>query len=257
MPSLKTLMFMRIASLLTAGAFTVACVGLAGKSLKDLHDNRVFLPMGIQGGIDAKDVLGAMGAMLGAAGLGVICPLGVLYPTLPKTKRAGLSKPPGPPRGAGVQSPRAHVTRCSEIGHFISEFIWWKEERGGFLPFRFRFINEIMLGISCIFLLAASIAAAIICGTKSAKIWLNPPMPQAVVDGMLKATGKSVRYRDQKAFPAMIMGWLAFFFLVISLILTIMAGLHYRRVAAERRSSNGSANHHEKFSEAREDAAHA
>lgn len=31
MPSLKTLMFMRIASLLTAGAFTVACVGLAGK----------------------------------------------------------------------------------------------------------------------------------------------------------------------------------------------------------------------------------
>lgn len=219
MPSLKTLMFMRIASLLTAGAFTVACVGLAGKSLKDLHDNRVFLaktikPMGIQGGIDAKDVLGAMGAMLGAAGLGVIW--------------------------------------C-----FISEFIWWKEERGGFLPFRFRFINEIMLGISCIFLLAASIAAAIICGTKSAKIWLNPPMPQAVVDGMLKATGKSVRYRDQKAFPAMIMGWLAFFFLVISLILTIMAGLHYRRVAAERRSSNGSANHHEKFSEAREDAAHA
>lgn len=130
------------------------------------------------------------------------------------------------------------------------------EERGGFLPWRFRFINEFMLGLSCIFLLAASIAGAIICGTKSAKIWLKPPMPQAAVDAMLKATGKSVRYRDQKAFPAMIMGWIAFLFLVISLILTIMAGLHYRRVAAERRSSNGSVPVREKFSEAREDHHH-
>lgn len=33
---------------------------------------KTIKPMGIQGGIDAKDVLGAMGAMLGAAGLGVI-----------------------------------------------------------------------------------------------------------------------------------------------------------------------------------------
>lgn len=139
---------------------------------------------------------------------------------------------------------------------FISEFIWFKEERGGFLPFRFRFINEFMLGLSCVFLLAASIAGTIICGTKSAKIWLKPPMPQSVVDAMLSATGKSVRYKDQKAFPAMIMGWIAFFFLVVSLILTIMAGLHYRRVAAERRSSNGSAPVHEKYSEAREDALH-
>lgn len=33
---------------------------------------KTIKPMGIQGGIDATDVLGAMGAMLGAAGLGVI-----------------------------------------------------------------------------------------------------------------------------------------------------------------------------------------
>lgn len=110
-----------------------------------------------------------------------------------------------------------------------------------------------MLGFACLGLIGSGIAGAIICGTRSAKVVLEPPMPKAVIDAMLVRYNKSVRYRDQKAFYSMIMGWIAFFFLFISLILTIMAGLHYRRVARERRASGGSNPFNEKVHETHSD----
>lgn len=105
-----------------------------------------------------------------------------------------------------------------------------------------------LLGLAALFLLAVSIAATIIVGSRSA--WAeSSSLGAKALAAILKATGSSLAYRETKAFPAsefpsgvsrspvlthaVICGWICFGLLLLDLCLTIAAGLHYRRVARE------------------------
>lgn len=110
--------------------------------------------------IDAKDVVGVIGAACAAGGFGCIVTL-------------------------------------------ISEFLLWREDRHQYLPKWTRYINEFLLGFASIFMLAVCIAATIIVVGRSGTIYTNgKAIPTATIAPLLKAVGKSLRYRDFKSFPA-------------------------------------------------------
>lgn len=85
----------------------------------------------------------------------------------------------------------------------FSEFLLWKEERARYLPKWCRYINEFLLGFASIFMLAVCIAATIIVSGRSATIYSRGQMvPKSTIEPLLKAVGKSLKYRDFKSFPA-------------------------------------------------------
>lgn len=76
----------------------------------------------------------------------------------------------------------------------ISEIVLFIEKRKG-MPRAFRYINEFLLGFCCILLLAVAIAASIIVMTKQATV-TAPGIPASTIAMLLKATGKSLKYKD-------------------------------------------------------------
>ncbi|CAK9780232.1 hypothetical protein CC85DRAFT_326289 [Cutaneotrichosporon oleaginosum] len=122
------------------------------------------------------------------------------------------------------------------IVSFISEIVLFIEKRKG-MPRRFRYINEFLMGFCTLLLLAVAIAATVIVVNRQASV-TAPGIPAATIATLLKATGKSLRYRDTFAYYAMICAWFAWFFIFISFILIVMAGLHYRKSENQRRDAS-------------------
>ncbi|GMK56843.1 hypothetical protein CspeluHIS016_0306830 [Cutaneotrichosporon spelunceum] len=115
---------------------------------------------------------------------------------------------------------------------FLSEVVLFIEKRKG-MPRHFRYINEFLMGFCTLFLLAVAIAATVIVVSRQASITV-PGIPSSTVESLLKAVGKSLRYRDTFAYYAMICVWFAWFFVTISFVLIVLAGLHYRKSENQR-----------------------
>ncbi|BEI84439.1 hypothetical protein CcaverHIS002_0410430 [Cutaneotrichosporon cavernicola] len=113
------------------------------------------------------------------------------------------------------------------IVSFFSEVVLFIEKRKG-MPRHYRYINEFLMGFCTLLLLAVAIAATVIVVNREATV-TAPGIPSSTIAMLLKATGKSLRYRDTFAYYAMICTWFAWFFVAVSFVLLVLAGLHYRK----------------------------
>lgn len=120
----------------------------------------------------------------------------------------------------------------------ISEGFLYVERRRGLAAGK-RIMNECILGFTALFLLGSSIAGTIV-GQRKALITMNgldQKTIMSIADPVLKEHGKSLAYKSTWAWKSVIMAWCTFATVTITLILVLMAGLHYRREA--KRNAQG------------------
>jgi hypothetical protein len=86
------------------------------------------------------------------------------------------------------------------IVSIISEIVLFIEKRKG-MPRAFRYINEFLMGFCTLLLFAVAIAATVIVVNRQASV-TAPGIPSSTISMLLKATGKSLRYRDTYAYYA-------------------------------------------------------
>lgn len=154
--------------------------------------------------IHADDVLAILGCACAAAGLGVI--VTVSEPTVagPQGLRVARNCVRIPAMSVlDAAADCVHYAYAAPSGadtQIISEIVLFIEKRKG-MPRAFRYINEFLMGFCTLLLLAVAIAATVIVVNRQASV-TAPGIPSSTISMLLKAAGKSLRYRDTYAYYA-------------------------------------------------------
>ncbi|KAI5450253.1 hypothetical protein NCC49_003270 [Naganishia albida] len=93
-------------------------------------------------------------------------------------------------------------------------------------------LREMLMAAMAIFLLVCAIIASVIIVPRSAGA-SSPRLPESVVIQLIKASGKSVRYRDSLAFDALIVVWICFGTTLLSFFLAALTSRHIGKYGPE------------------------
>ncbi|GAA5952345.1 hypothetical protein JCM21900_003787 [Sporobolomyces salmonicolor] len=87
-------------------------------------------------------------------------------------------------------------------------------------------VKEALFGVVLIVLFATLVPATVFAATRGGKV-TAPGVPQAVVDGLVKASGMKLAYNTQRpVLSYVIVGWIAFLSTLISLVLVSLSARH-------------------------------